>query len=153
MAISSKAAAFAALNPNNPTPHSHSLANVPMCFRPMSSKSEMGILVSAKGNLSSLRGGTGLLERPTFDQSQFDPSTEVQEGKFFFGVNRFLFWSYRRNCSYHGCPKSKRKTSKLSFGSFSQRFDGSFFVPSFSGLHWGNWVASKLDRFCYQDNK
>ncbi|GAB4842840.1 hypothetical protein Ancab_012817 [Ancistrocladus abbreviatus] len=31
------------------------------------------------GSLSS-RGGAGLLERPTFDQSQFDPSTQVQEG-------------------------------------------------------------------------
>ncbi|ONK79789.1 uncharacterized protein A4U43_C01F10090 [Asparagus officinalis] len=80
MATSSKAAAFAALMPHNATPHSHSLANVPMCFRPMSSKSEMRILVSAKGNLSSLRGGTGLLERPTFDQSQFDPITEAEEG-------------------------------------------------------------------------
>ncbi|KVH95764.1 ATP-dependent Clp protease adapter protein CLPS1, chloroplastic-like [Cynara cardunculus var. scolymus] len=29
---------------------------------------------------STSRGGAGVLERPSFDQSQFDPATQVQEG-------------------------------------------------------------------------
>ncbi|GMH07081.1 hypothetical protein Nepgr_008921 [Nepenthes gracilis] len=35
---------------------------------------------SMKTGLGSSRRGAGLLERPTFDQSQFDPATQVQEG-------------------------------------------------------------------------
>ncbi|XP_008775024.2 ATP-dependent Clp protease adapter protein CLPS2, chloroplastic-like [Phoenix dactylifera] len=37
-------------------------------------------LVFGSRSLGSLRGGTGLLERPGFDQSQFDPVPQVQEG-------------------------------------------------------------------------
>ncbi|KAG9442321.1 hypothetical protein H6P81_018175 [Aristolochia fimbriata] len=36
--------------------------------------------VSATARFGSLKGGAGVLERPSFDQSQFDPSTQVQEG-------------------------------------------------------------------------
>ncbi|KNA06547.1 hypothetical protein SOVF_180020 [Spinacia oleracea] len=36
--------------------------------------------VGVKSRFGSLRGGGAVLERPTFDQSQFDPSTQVQEG-------------------------------------------------------------------------
>lgn len=37
--------------------------------------------VGVKSRFGSLRGGGGaVLERPSFDQSQFDPSTQVQEG-------------------------------------------------------------------------
>ncbi|KAL4186211.1 hypothetical protein AMTRI_Chr09g13040 [Amborella trichopoda] len=32
------------------------------------------------GRFGSSKGGAGLLERPTFDQSQFDPSLSVEEG-------------------------------------------------------------------------
>ncbi|KAL7001490.1 hypothetical protein U1Q18_002642 [Sarracenia purpurea var. burkii] len=35
---------------------------------------------SANARLGSSKGGAGLLERPTFDQSQFDPFTQVEEG-------------------------------------------------------------------------
>ncbi|ONK55325.1 uncharacterized protein A4U43_UnF4930 [Asparagus officinalis] len=80
MAVSIKAAAFAALNLNNPTPSPRSVNNASIFFIPVGSKTEMSISVGAKGNLSSLRGGSGLLERPTFDQSQFDPIPEAEEG-------------------------------------------------------------------------
>ncbi|KAL2938856.1 ATP-dependent Clp protease adapter protein ClpS [Bienertia sinuspersici] len=36
--------------------------------------------VGVKARFGSLRGGGAVLERPSFDQSQFDPSTQVQEG-------------------------------------------------------------------------
>ncbi|XP_021719868.1 uncharacterized protein LOC110687518 isoform X1 [Chenopodium quinoa] len=37
--------------------------------------------VGVKSRFGSLRGGGGaVLDRPSFDQSQFDPSTQVQEG-------------------------------------------------------------------------
>ncbi|KAI3728490.1 hypothetical protein L6452_17127 [Arctium lappa] len=34
----------------------------------------------ARFGSSTSRGGAGVLERPSFDQSQFDPATQVQEG-------------------------------------------------------------------------
>ncbi|KAL8139936.1 hypothetical protein V2J09_005957 [Rumex salicifolius] len=37
-------------------------------------------MTMAKGSLGFSRGGAGVLERPSFDQSQFEPSTQVQEG-------------------------------------------------------------------------
>lgn len=81
MAITGNAATFAALRVNSPKDHSCLLARNRVSLRvPTSPNPEMGILVSTQGNLSSLRGGTGLLERPTFDQSQFDPVPEAQEG-------------------------------------------------------------------------
>ncbi|KAF5747489.1 hypothetical protein HS088_TW05G00210 [Tripterygium wilfordii] len=36
--------------------------------------------VSVNARFGSSKGGAGVLERPTFDQSQFDPSTQVLEG-------------------------------------------------------------------------
>lgn len=36
--------------------------------------------VGVNARFGSSRGGAGVLERPTFDQSQYDPSTQVQEG-------------------------------------------------------------------------
>ncbi|KAJ6837333.1 ATP-dependent Clp protease adapter protein CLPS1, chloroplastic-like [Iris pallida] len=56
------------------------VANVPFIAR-----QERMVAMSAtgsRGGLSSLRGagGSGLLERPTFDQSQFDPLPQAQEG-------------------------------------------------------------------------
>ncbi|GAV75538.1 hypothetical protein CFOL_v3_19017 [Cephalotus follicularis] len=38
------------------------------------------IMSSAKARFGSSKGGAGVLERPTFDQSQFDPTTQVLEG-------------------------------------------------------------------------
>ena len=35
---------------------------------------------SFKARFGSSRGGANVLERPSFDQSQFDPATQVQEG-------------------------------------------------------------------------
>ncbi|KAI3501953.1 hypothetical protein L1887_29982 [Cichorium endivia] len=35
---------------------------------------------SIKARFGSSRGGAGVLERPSFDQTQFDPATQVQEG-------------------------------------------------------------------------
>ncbi|XP_076894997.1 ATP-dependent Clp protease adapter protein CLPS2, chloroplastic-like [Bidens hawaiensis] len=35
---------------------------------------------SLKARFGSSKGGAGVLERPSFDQSQFDPATQVQEG-------------------------------------------------------------------------
>ncbi|XP_052205392.1 ATP-dependent Clp protease adapter protein CLPS2, chloroplastic-like [Diospyros lotus] len=35
---------------------------------------------SIMASLGSKKGGAAILERPTFDQSQFDPSTQVEEG-------------------------------------------------------------------------
>lgn len=40
----------------------------------------MAVRVNARFGSGSSRGGAGVLDRPTFDQSQFDPSTQVQEG-------------------------------------------------------------------------
>lgn len=37
-------------------------------------------LVSTNGSWGSLRGETGVLERPTLDQSQFDPLIQAEEG-------------------------------------------------------------------------
>ena len=34
-------------------------------------------------------GGAGVIEKPAFDQSQFDPSTQVLEGKFIFFFSFF----------------------------------------------------------------
>lgn len=93
MATIGKAAIFAALRHSELTPHSRSVANGSISFRPMCAKPEMGVLVGAKGNLSSLRGGSGLLERPTFEQSQFDPIPEAQEGNLFVVFcNFFIFF-------------------------------------------------------------
>ncbi|XP_042498295.1 ATP-dependent Clp protease adapter protein CLPS2, chloroplastic-like [Macadamia integrifolia] len=36
--------------------------------------------LSAKSRFGSLKGGAGLLERPNFDQSQFDPTPQAEEG-------------------------------------------------------------------------
>lgn len=38
--------------------------------------------MSVKGRFGSSRGGPELLERPTFDQSQFDPLTQAEAGDF-----------------------------------------------------------------------
>lgn len=38
-------------------------------------------VMSVKARFGSSKGGAGVLERPSFDQSQFDPSTQVLEGK------------------------------------------------------------------------
>lgn len=40
--------------------------------------------MSVKGRFGSSRGGPELLERPTFDQSQFDPLTQAEAGDFLF---------------------------------------------------------------------
>ncbi|XP_068640129.1 ATP-dependent Clp protease adapter protein CLPS2, chloroplastic-like [Aristolochia californica] len=49
--------------------------------------------VSATARFGSLKGGAGLLERPSFDQTQFYPSTQVQEGGDIGSVKE------RRGCS------------------------------------------------------
>uniref|UniRef100_A0A5B7BK23 Adaptor protein ClpS core domain-containing protein n=1 Tax=Davidia involucrata TaxID=16924 RepID=A0A5B7BK23_DAVIN len=36
--------------------------------------------IPIKARFGSSKGGAGLLERPTFDQSEFDPATQVEEG-------------------------------------------------------------------------
>lgn len=40
--------------------------------------------MAVKARFGSSKGGAGVLERPKFDQTQFDPSTQLQEGTFFF---------------------------------------------------------------------
>lgn len=91
MATIGKAAIFAAFKHSEPAPHSRSAANGAISLRPMCAMPEMGVLVGAKGNLSSLRGGSGLLERPTFEQSQFDPIPEAQEGNLFVVFCNFFY--------------------------------------------------------------
>ncbi|KAJ0969006.1 hypothetical protein J5N97_021883 [Dioscorea zingiberensis] len=89
MAISSSAAAMAMLRPSNtfsaPSPTMISIAS-----KPLSAKSPAwensnrprgsSLCVSSRNGFGSLRGGAGVLERPTFDQSQFDPIPQVEEG-------------------------------------------------------------------------
>ncbi|KAK9935708.1 hypothetical protein M0R45_022796 [Rubus argutus] len=36
--------------------------------------------MAVKARFGSSKGGAGVLERPKFDQTQFDPSTQLQEG-------------------------------------------------------------------------
>lgn len=43
--------------------------------------------MAVKARFGSSKGGAGVLERPKFDQTQFDPSTQLQEGTFFFSPN------------------------------------------------------------------
>ncbi|KAJ4974429.1 hypothetical protein NE237_007603 [Protea cynaroides] len=38
------------------------------------------VSMSAKARFGSLSGGTGVLERPNFEQSQFDPTPQAEEG-------------------------------------------------------------------------
>ncbi|KAE8658783.1 Detected protein of unknown function [Hibiscus syriacus] len=47
-------------------------------------------LTGVKARFGSFKtGGAGVLERPSFDQSQFDPSTQVLEGRFDFSCSCF----------------------------------------------------------------
>lgn len=46
---------------------------------------------SIKARFGSSRGGAGVLERPSFDQSQFDPATQVQEGSISFCSVNYVF--------------------------------------------------------------
>ncbi|KAJ7954496.1 ATP-dependent Clp protease adapter protein ClpS [Quillaja saponaria] len=39
-----------------------------------------GTAMSVNARFGSSKGGAGLLERPSLDQTQFDPATQVQEG-------------------------------------------------------------------------
>lgn len=43
------------------------------------------LAVSATARFGALKGGAGVLERPSFDQSQFDVSPQAEEGCFFVG--------------------------------------------------------------------
>lgn len=36
--------------------------------------------MAVKGRFGSSKGGAGVLERPKFDQTQFDPCTQLEEG-------------------------------------------------------------------------
>ncbi|XP_019709579.1 ATP-dependent Clp protease adapter protein CLPS2, chloroplastic [Elaeis guineensis] len=84
MAINSRGAAYPALKLSNSIPLLLPFSNVSMPFKPTNVKLEKiqqrEMVFSTKGSLGSLKGGTGLLERPTFDQSQFDPLPQAQEG-------------------------------------------------------------------------
>lgn len=40
--------------------------------------------IAVKARFGSSKGGAGVLERPKFDQTQFDPCTQLEEGTFFF---------------------------------------------------------------------
>ncbi|KAK1408754.1 hypothetical protein QVD17_40780 [Tagetes erecta] len=58
---------------------------VSVTIRTTTSSSSSPVLVSNsngffKARFGSSRGGANVLERPSFDQSQFDPATQVQEG-------------------------------------------------------------------------
>ncbi|CAL9104864.1 ATP-dependent Clp protease adapter protein CLPS2, chloroplastic-like [Musa acuminata AAA Group] len=79
MALSGRVgASWPALNFCNPVPSAPPVSTLPM---PSKSRDVMALVAAATGGgLGSSRGGAGLLERPTFDQSQFDPLPEAQEG-------------------------------------------------------------------------
>lgn len=46
-------------------------------------RSMVAASMKMKGGLGFSRGGSGVLDRPSFDQSQFEPLTQVQEGTIF----------------------------------------------------------------------
>ncbi|XP_004297765.1 PREDICTED: uncharacterized protein LOC101299180 [Fragaria vesca subsp. vesca] len=52
------------------------------CSKVLAVKEGRGISggMAVKARFGSSRGGAGVLERPKFDQTQFDPSTQLQEG-------------------------------------------------------------------------
>ncbi|XAR53203.1 hypothetical protein NMG60_11021656 [Bertholletia excelsa] len=52
----------------------------PSAYSSSSSSFSSSSFATVEASLGSSKGGAGLLERPTFDQSQFDPSTLVEEG-------------------------------------------------------------------------
>ncbi|XP_072965243.1 ATP-dependent Clp protease adapter protein CLPS2, chloroplastic-like [Typha angustifolia] len=87
MAISSRAATYSVLRftnslPPSPTPFSSvSMPSKKSSTRPEKTQHrEMVFLASAVGRFGSLRGGGALLERPTFDQTQFDALPLLEEG-------------------------------------------------------------------------
>ncbi|KAG1355263.1 ATP-dependent Clp protease adapter protein CLPS1, chloroplastic [Cocos nucifera] len=91
MAITIRAGALPVLKPSNPSlpppTRTFSVAfepSKPARIRPLTlvKNRERATTALAFGShsLGSLRSGTGLLERPNFDQSQFDPLPQVQEG-------------------------------------------------------------------------
>lgn len=54
---------------------------------------------SVKARFGSSKGGASVLERPSFDQSQFDPATQVQEGfVFVFQFGLFKLFKIDFNC-------------------------------------------------------
>ncbi|ONI18646.1 hypothetical protein PRUPE_3G229600, partial [Prunus persica] len=57
---------------SQPARHSHT----PLCRRSSLSLS----VVALQARFRSSKGGAGVLERPKFDQSQFDPATQLEQG-------------------------------------------------------------------------
>ncbi|KAH7664350.1 Ribosomal protein L7/L12 C-terminal/adaptor protein ClpS-like protein [Dioscorea alata] len=89
MAISTSVAAMATLKLSNSmfasSPPMFSVISKSISLRTPAWKNSnhqgnLGLSVSSSGGFGSLRGGAGVLERPTFDQSQFDPIPQVEEG-------------------------------------------------------------------------
>nr|XP_010909131.1 uncharacterized protein LOC105035307 isoform X1 [Elaeis guineensis] len=91
MAITIRAGAVPILKPSIPSvpprPRTFSVASEPSKparIRPLTLEKNWErattALVFGSHSLGSLRSGSGLLERPNFDQSQFDPLPQVQEG-------------------------------------------------------------------------
>ncbi|KAK1273347.1 hypothetical protein QJS04_geneDACA019139 [Acorus gramineus] len=76
MALCSKASTLPLIRLSTPvsTPPSG------ISFRFTSVRSRRDVSVLATARFGSLKGGAGVLERPTFDQSQFDPIPEAEEG-------------------------------------------------------------------------
>lgn len=54
--------------------------------------------MAVKARFGSSKGGAGVLERPKFDQSQFDPATQLEQGTYFIiypsTVLIFLIWDF-----------------------------------------------------------
>ncbi|KAJ8490500.1 hypothetical protein OPV22_012221 [Ensete ventricosum] len=83
MALSGRiGAACPAVNFCNLVPSALPVSTLPMPSKRTKPRDVTALVAAATGGggLGSSRGGAGLLERPTFDQSQFDPLPEAQEG-------------------------------------------------------------------------
>ncbi|XP_077247057.1 ATP-dependent Clp protease adapter protein CLPS2, chloroplastic-like [Tasmannia lanceolata] len=80
MAISGTASSFSLLRLSKPPSSWFSCHVSPKCIVLKKTQERAMVSMSATSRFGSLKGGTGLLERPSFDQSQFDPTPQAEEG-------------------------------------------------------------------------